>query len=329
MKPLFTPSIAFALPIALALLAGCSSSGPAKELPPLADLDEPLSLMAEPDDEAARVALAPGGFTGIVVGDARDSLDALVGESEGLLVTEVVENSPAQAAGVARGDVLLAYRKGGREELLEWPSQWRALELETPAGSSLELVLDRAGREMQRALEVVPRVVAREREEAQRLREGERVGVTVRAATEVEARGAGMGPGSGAVIVGFARSSPWRATGLVYGDLIVSVDGVELAHPQALLDAIRAGEKHGALALEVLRDGHRARVDAPLSRREGELSHFKIWLLYSYEREPRSSKTSVLLGLVRVRRTQAAWDCRLLWFLSFGGGDANRLERVQ
>jgi C-terminal processing protease CtpA/Prc len=312
----------------LPLCAACSSSPP-KETPPLFDLDEPLAWMEEPDDEAERLELDPGGFTGIHVADARTSLDALVGESEGLLVTAVVENSPAQVADIVEGDVLLAVRVGGGEELLlEWPSQWIELEQDTPVGTELALALDRAGRELERTLAVVPRLVARERQPAARLREEARVGVVVRAATEVEARAAGMAPGSGAVVVGLARSSPWRAAGLVYGDLIAAVDGEPVAHPQIVLDAIRAAEADGELTLEVLRGEQRAEVQVGVTRRVRETSHVRIPPIYSYERKPRSSETSVLLGLLRVRRTEAAWDCRVLWLLSFGGGDADRLERI-
>ena len=315
--------------VGLPLIAACSSSGVPTSAPPLFDLDEPLALMEEPEDEAARQALDPGGFTGIRVGDARTSLDALVGESEGLAVTDVVENSPAQGADVAEGDILVAYREGGREELLEWPSQWRRLEQATPAGTELTLILDRAGLELERAVLVVPRLVPLEREPAPRLREGARVGLVVRGATEVEARAVGMGPGSGAVVVGLARSSPWRAAGLVYGDLITAVDGALVGHPQVVLDAIRGAEDRSELTLVVWRGGERAEVVAPLSRRERELSRFKIPLIWSYEAEPRKSETSVILGLVRVRRSEVAWDCRLLWVISFGGGDSDRLERVE
>ena len=138
-----------------------------------------------------------------------------------------------------------------------------------------------------------------------------------------------MGAGSGEVIVGLSRSSPWREAGLVYGDLVVSVDGVPVAHPQVVLDAIRTADEKAELALEVLRGGERAEVAVGVSRRQRETSHFKIPLLFSYEREPRESSTSMILGLIRVRRTEAAWDCRLLWLISFGGGDADRLERVE
>jgi C-terminal processing protease CtpA/Prc len=92
-------------------------------------MEEPLPLAHEPDDEAARRELAPGTFTGVVVGDARTSLDAMLEEPEGLLVTAVVENSPADFAGIEAGDLLLEVR-APEGHPLRWPangarSSWR------------------------------------------------------------------------------------------------------------------------------------------------------------------------------------------------------------
>ena len=316
------------LPLVLFLVA-CSTSKPPREAPPLPDLEEPLALMGEPDDEEARLALAPGGFTGIRVGDARQSLDALVGGSEGLLVTEVVENSPAEAGGVLEGDVLLAAIVDGHETLLEWPSQWLELELATEPGGAIALALDRAGRELEREVEVVARVRPAGRRDAPRLREEAKVGVVVRGATEVEARGAGLGPGGGAVIVGLARSSSWRDVGLVYGDLITAIGEEEMPHPQVLLDAIRAAEPGETLPLTVVRGAETFPVDAPIGRRERNLTDVHVPLIYRYHREPGRRETSVLLGIYRYRATDAAWDVRILWIIRFGGGDSERLERVE
>ena len=55
----------------------------------------------------------------------------------------------------------------------------------------------------------------------------------------------------------------------------------------------------------------------------------RVPLLLRYEKHSDSSSTSVLLGLFRHRRTRAAWDVRLLWLISFGGGDADRLQEVR
>jgi C-terminal processing protease CtpA/Prc len=131
------------------------------------------------------------------------------------------------------------------------------------------------------------------------------------------------------VVVGLSLDSPWRAGGLVFGDLITHVDGEPVAHPEQLVDRVRTADADARLALDVRRGEQVFAVSLPLSRRERETSHVHVPLLLRYEREREASTTSLLLGLVRVRRTSAAWDARLLWFISFGRGDADRLVEVE
>ena len=150
----------------------------------------------------------------------------------------------------------------------------------------------------------------------------------VRTATEVEARAAALGPGGGAVVVGMTRESPWRGR-VVYRDLVRSVGGVEVSHPQVLLDAIRAAEPESSLQLELVREGAILSVDAPLSRRERETKRFSIPILFSFERERDTSSTSILMGLFSLSRTDAAWRMRLLWVITWSRGDADRLEAVE
>ena len=52
------------------LLAGCSFASLPTEPPPLFDMEEPLPLQKEPDDEAVRVRLSAGSFSGIHVKSA-------------------------------------------------------------------------------------------------------------------------------------------------------------------------------------------------------------------------------------------------------------------
>ncbi len=305
----------------------CAGRELARQPPPLVALEEPLERMQPPDDEAARLALPRGSFTGLVVGDARTSLDAMLSEPEGVLVVSVVENSPADAAGIETGDLLLEARTSETLEL-RWPSEWRRLELETEPGTTLRLVLDRAGQERECELTTVARVHPAGRGQSERIREEERVGVVLRTATEVEARAARLGPGGGAVVVGLTRESPWRAAGIVFGDLIRAVDGVEVAHPAMVVERIRSAPAHGALQLEILRDGALLTVSARVSARERELKEISIPLLFRYHRTRDQSSTSMLLGLFSYRATPAAWRLRLLWLLHFSGGDADRLESI-
>lgn len=321
-----------------AWLGGCAGADLPVEAPTLVDLEEPLALRLEPDDEAARTSLPVGGFTGLEVRDPARALDAgAFGTSEGLPVERVIQNSPAQAAGVRVGDLLLAVGRGADERPLEWASEWREVELGAAPGTRLQLLLDRAGRDLELEIEVQARLACGPRAEIQRYRETDRVGLVLRSATEVEARAAGLGPGAGAVVVGLSAGSPWRAgaEGVLFGDLIAAVEGHPVAHVQVVLDEIRGADEGGKLDLDVWRPGRSEgpgrslELRLPVSQREQETHKVSVPLLFSYTKQSDASKTSVLLGLLRLRRTRAAWDVRLLWLISFGGGDADRLEEVR
>jgi S1-C subfamily serine protease len=310
------------------------SSSLAEQPPALASMEEPLGLMAEPQDEVQRQALDPGGFTGIYVQDARQTLDSLLEEPDGVLVERLVENSAGAAAGLEPGDLLLEVDapspEGGTHKVeLHWPSQWREVELASHEGDQLHLLTDRAGAEREVVLTVQRRLAPSERDQGERIREERRTGVVLRTATEVEARAAGLAPGGGAVVVGLSHDSPWREVGVVFEDLIASVDGKPVAHPSQVVAAILDAKEDGHLALDVVRKGERVQIDAPVSRRARELKSIHVPILFSYERERERSETSVLFGLFGLERTSAAWKMRLLWFITFGGGDADKLVEVE
>ncbi len=317
---------AAALALLAPLLASCAAilgRDLPEEPPPLAAMREPLDRFAEPDDEAARTALPLGCFSGLAVEPAHRSLE---GEAEGLRVAAVVENSPADAAGLREDDILLAVVDAAGERALAYPAQWREIELAAAPGSEVSLVVDRAGAEAEARLRFIPRVRPPGRSPVERYREEDRVGVVLRTATEVEARAAGLPPGSGAVVVGLTDESPWRAAGLAYGDLIAEVGSARVDHPQVVLDAVREGEDEVALA--VVRGAERLAIDAPLSRRQQEMTRLYLPPLVSYESDRGATELSILLGTFRHRTTAAAWDLRLLWLFSVSGGDADRLEEV-
>lgn len=310
--------------VLLGLLAACSSTLPTTP-PPLAFMEEPLDLLREPDDEAARRALPLGAFSGLVVDDARDTLAQKLDEDGVLRIVAIVENSPAVAAGLQVGDELLQVRPTGRTLLhLRRPSDWRAIELESAPGTTLELTVDRAGREAMATLTLVPRLAPAERQASERFREEERVGVVLRTATEVEARAARLAPGAGAVVVGLSHHSPWRSAGLRFGDLLTAVDGQAVAHPQDVLQKLRepAREK---LQLRWRRGTSDHEAETVLSQRAQELHELSIPILFSYSAQRGRSEWSLLWGLLGHESTAAAWRMRLLWLITFGGGDADQL----
>jgi len=321
-----------ALPALLALLAlpvACSVTPP-QEPPPLVDMEEPLALAQEPDDEAARRALPRGSFTGLYLRSARFEEPEEPGqEPDALEVERVVENSPAAAVGLREGDLLLAVAVGdGPETKLRWPSQWRKIEAETKPGTVLHLSYDRAATQRRADLILIARIAPTPRQTAERFREEQRAGIVVRTATAVEARRAGLGEGGGVVLVGMAANSPWRRAGLQFGDLIVAVGGQPVHHPQLLLSAIRTQPLDKRLDVAFWRDGVQTPVAIPLTERQQEITSVFIPPLFSYRSQRGMSATSIVFGLFSYESTDAAWKFGFLWFFSFGGGDADRLEEV-
>ncbi len=307
-------------------LCACSWS---RELPvappPLADMEEPLELRREPDDEAQRTTLPTGAFSGLVVEDARDTLAAKLDEPSQLRVAAVVENSPAMAAGFQVDDVLVEATIGNAapQSLLR-TSEWRQLELTTAPGTEVTLLVDRAGRDAKGTMVLATRVRAPQRIATETFREEDRVGVVFRTATEVEARAAGLAPGGGAVVIGLSRSSPWRGCGIRFLDVLVAIDGRPLLHPQDLLNALREPLRE-SVQLSVVRDAVTSTVEAPLSQRARATREFSVPLVFSYENDRGASEWSAVLGLFHYRGTNAAWRFRLLWLIRFGRGDEDRL----
>lgn len=314
--------------ILLACLGACSLSPKLPEqAPPLANLEEPLDLRNEPDDEAARQRLPAGCFSGLYLEDARDTLASKLQDQGQLRVVQVIENSPAAAAGLVVDDLLLEATVGNGEPVaLLRPSDWRRIEQQTPPGTAVQLVVDRAGREATTRLVLVPRLAPAPRQAGERLREDQRVGVVFRTATEVEAHGAGLPAGAGAVLVGMAANSPWRHAGLRFGDLLTHCNGEPIRHPQDLLQAIQRAD--APLRLTYRRHEQNTEVRAATSRRAQEVREISLPLLFSYERDRKTTEWSFLLSIFHYRSTAAAWRFRLLWIIGFGGGDADRLLEV-
>jgi hypothetical protein len=134
----------------LLALSGCGMFR--SELPtqadPLQNMDLSRARLALPQDEAQRQELPLGVFTGVQVGDARVTLESQLQAPEGVLVTGIIENSPAIVASIQEGDILLEAALNENEPMpLQWPSDWYRLEQTASSESSIHVLFDRAGRD--------------------------------------------------------------------------------------------------------------------------------------------------------------------------------------
>ena len=314
----------------LVTCCGCGSAALSTQADPLEDMEIDHARFNMPQDDSLREQLPKGVFTGIEVGDARQSLEAQLGEPEGLLVTRVVENSPAVAADIRVGDILLEATVANQNTTaLAWPSDWVHLEETVAPGTSIDLLCDRAGRDHETTLVPTERLKPPAALEGRQYREEDKVGLVVRNVSEVEAHQAGLTRGQGCVVVGLARQSPWRQDGVLFGDVIVSFNGQTVRDPQALLTALNAAGKGDNVTLVVYREGQVVTIKTTVSRRQQEVKEVNIPLIYAYENRRGIEKTSLLLDLISVRKTAVATQLRLCWLISFTSGDANRLEEVK
>ena len=322
----------FCLSLILLSLSGCGvfRSDLPTQADPLQNMDLSRARLALPQDEAQRQELPLGVFTGVEVGDARVTLESQLEAPAGVLVTGIIENSPAVVADIQEGDILLeAALNENRPMPLQWPSDWYRLEQTASSKSSIHVLFDRAGRDGETTLWPVKRLAPPRRLTGDPIREESKVGIVVRNASEVEAHEAGLTRGEGCVVVGLARTSPWREAGVVFGDLIMEINDKSIKNPQALLAAIHALDKGDQVKISLFRENKTLYLNTSVSQREREAVEFKIPLIFSYENKRGIKKTSVLSGLYRIRKTAVASRTTLLWLINYTKGDSNRLEETK
>ncbi len=310
-------------------LFGCTSGLPTKA-DPLVDMEISRAIFEMPQDEEQRKELPLGVFTGIEVGDSRLTLEEQLEAPEGVLVTGIVENSPAAAAGIQVGDIIVeAAIDENISTILHWPSDWFKLEQAAQVDSVIHVLYDRAGRDFKTAIKPVKRISPPNRVSGNTFREESKVGIIVRNASEVEAERAGLTRGEGSVVVGLARTSPWKQAGLLYGDIILEINNIKIKNPQELLITINGLNKGDDVKIVVFRDDENTTLNTTVSKRQKETKAFSIPLIFSYGKKGGIEKTSTLFDIISVKKTQVASEYRLFWLINFTTGDSNRLEEIK
>ncbi len=153
-------------------------------------------------------------------------------ESHGALVTEVTPDSPAERAGIQRGDVILKF--GGKPviEVRDLPR----LVAETPVDTEADMVIQRN----RKSTTVRIRVGELREERLARVRSQElEFGLAVQELSPDLAKGLGVPEGQGVVVARVSPGSSAEDAGLRQGDVILEVDRTPVKTRDAFERAVR------------------------------------------------------------------------------------------
>ena len=167
-------------------------------------------------------------------------------EPQGALVAGVTQDSPAERAGIQRGDVILKF--GGKPvvEVRDLPR----LVAEAPVGTETDMVIQRNGKST--TLRIRVGELRDERLALARPQEPE-FGLAVQELSPELARGLGVPEGQGVVVAGVSPGSPAEDAGLRQGDLILEVDRAVVKTRDAFERAVRQRSARKSLLLLVRR----------------------------------------------------------------------------
>jgi len=171
----------------------------------------------------------------------------------GALVGEVAPDSPAAAAGIKQGDIILQYR--GKE--VSQMSMLPAMVAQTQVGSKVKVTLMRDGKE-----KTVPVTIGALREDvstadAQENDQGLKFGLSVQEITPEIAESLGIEGKKGLIIANVEPNTAAGEAGLQRGDIILEIDREKVADASRYNAIVQEAIKEGkSLLLLIERDKH-------------------------------------------------------------------------
>lgn len=222
-------------------------------------------------------------WLGVSVQELTPSLrDAMkVGNRPGLLITNVVDNSPADDANLREEDVLLAFDG----KTVEKADDFVRLVRNTPPDKKVKIKILRDGEEREIEVTLEARKTASSPRAFAYSWSGDRrnfialgrprLGVQVQELNKDLAPYFKVEEKSGVLVLDVTKDSPADKAGLKAGDVITKIDGEKITDADDLISALRDYEEGDEAAIEYVRQGKTATVQAAL---ESSGDHgFHIW----------------------------------------------------
>jgi serine protease Do len=199
----------------------------------------PINLAKEILPQLIKTGKVTRGWLGVSIQRVTPEIAKAMGmaKERGALVSEVIQGSPAEKAGVRAGDVITEYDGKTIERANDLP----ILVAQTAVGKNVNLVVQR---ENQRVPITVTIGELKEQEKVASVPEKGRLGLSVQTVTPEIARSLGLDQPRGVIISSVEPGSPAADAGLMRGDIILEVnrDAINSATElQKIIDNAKAG----------------------------------------------------------------------------------------
>ncbi|MBE0537590.1 MAG: DegQ family serine endoprotease [Phycisphaerae bacterium] len=210
----------------------------------------PINMAKSIEDQLKATGKVTRGYIGIVMHPEKISPELAdvfgLKDNKGVLITEVVPESPADKAGLERRDII---RKINGKVVEDWQSFRNEVALLKP-GTKINLTVLRDGKEKAFTVEIG----SLEEGEMAMLGSSEAaktLGVQVQELTEEIARRLGFGKARGVIVTEVSQGSPADRAGITPGILIVSVNRRDIATVKEFSEAVEESAKTGKVLLLV------------------------------------------------------------------------------
>jgi serine protease Do len=180
--------------------------------------------------------------------------------TSGVLVANVLKNSPAEKAGIKQGDIIVAYR----QKPVEDPDRLRNELAVAPIGQSVTLTTLRDGRSRE-----VNVMVASDLEQGKALLSSvaERFGVEVKSVGKNEAKKYGLNDTKGVIVSRIARNGSFGKAGIERDDIILQINRSDVDDPDRFGEVLSTTPPKNGVLLTVIdhksRNASMVRLTAP------------------------------------------------------------------
>jgi serine protease Do len=208
----------------------------------------PINMAKEVMQQLMETGRVVRGYLGVVIQTMSAELASKfeVGENGGVLIGDILRGSPAESAGLKRGDVILAF--AGRP--VHKMQELQRLVASTRPGTPVQLNIRRDRQEQQVALEIGELRDLEPKAEAA----GSRYGLTLDAVTRELVKQFNLKTDEGVVITNVETGSPGARDGLRKGDVILEIERTPVTTMDSFKNAVGKLDPNDNILLLILRE---------------------------------------------------------------------------